>query len=314
MLFCSAAAYATDGADWERLAPGLEVTTLRDDDEPSPAELDRIEVVHFSADLYPGRTAAFIRAATQAPNVRWFHTFSAGTDHPVFRSFLERGVRLTTSAGSSAVPIAHSVMLHLLSMCRNVRAYDGQQREHRWQPLGNTDIEGRVVGVIGMGSIGTEVARLAGQFGMRVIGTRRSPTGDEPCEIWAPSRLPELLGIVDDLVLTAPLTDETRGMIGAAELASMRPGAHLVNVGRGELIDEPALVDALTSGHLGAACLDVFVTEPLPAGSPLWDLPNVTITPHAAAETRLTRRRADEAFTDNLGRYVRGEPLRNEVH
>ena len=312
-MLCSAAAYAAGGAAWTRLAPGLEVVTLADGDEPAPDDLERIEVAHFSADLYPGRTTAFLRAANRAHNVRWFHSFSAGTDHPVFRSFVERGVRLTTSAGSSAVPIAHSVLLHLLSMCRNVRAFDAAQREHRWQPLVNADLEGRVVGVIGMGSIGAQVARLAQQFGMRAIGTRRHPTGDEPCEIWSPDRLPELLAIVDDLVLAAPLTDETRRMIGARELAALRPGAHLVNVGRGELIDEPALVDALRRGHLGAACLDVFVTEPLPADSPLWDLPNVTITPHAAAGTPVTRRRADEAFTDNLGRYVRGETLRNEV-
>ena len=102
-------------------------------------------------------------------------------------------------------------------------------------------------------------------------------------------------------------------MIGTTKLAALRPGAHLVNVGRGELVDEPALVAALRSGHLGAACLDVFAVEPLPDDSPLWDMANVTVTPHAAGETRLTRRRADEAFTDNLGRYARGEPMRNEV-
>jgi phosphoglycerate dehydrogenase-like enzyme len=278
-----------------------------------PDELARVEVAHFSADLYPGRTRAFLEVATQAPNLRWFHTFSAGTDHPIFQSFVDRGVRLTTSAGSSATAIAHSVVMHLLAMCRNVRDYEADQRVHRWHPLDNLDVEGRLVGIIGMGSIGSEVARLVPHFGMRAIGTRRHPTGDEPCEIWSPQRLPELLAIVDDLVLCAPLNDETRHMIGEQQLALMRPGGHLVNVGRGELVDEPALVAALHDGHLGAACLDVFTTEPLPADSALWDMPNVTVTPHAAGETSLTRRRADEAFIDNLGRYARGEPLRNEV-
>jgi phosphoglycerate dehydrogenase-like enzyme len=276
-------------------------------------QLARLEVAHFSADLYPGRTRAYLEVASRAPNLRWFHTFSAGTDHPIFQSFVDRGVRLTTSAGSSATAIAHSVVLHLLSMCRNVRAYDADQRDHRWQPVDNIDLEGRLVGIIGMGSIGTEVARLVQHFGMRAIGTRRNPTGAEPCEIWSPQRLPELLALVDDLVLCAPLSDETRRMIGERELATMRPGGHLVNVGRGELVDEPALVAALRDGRLGAASLDVFTTEPLPAESPLWDMPNVTITPHAAGETHLTRRRADEAFIDNLVRYCRGEPLRNEV-
>ena len=316
MLLCSARAHASDGDAWRALAPGLDLVVLGDDTaaaDVDDAELARVEIAHFSADLYPGRTMPFIQAATRAPNLRWFSTFSAGTDHPVFHSFLDRGVRLTTSAGSSATPIAHSVVMHLLAMCRNARAYETQQREHRWQPHANLDVEGRTVGIIGMGSIGCEVARLAAAFGMRAIGTRRNPTGDEPCEIWSPERLPELLAIVDDLVLCAPLTDATRRMIGAAELAAIGRGGHLVNVGRGELIDEPALIAALADGHLGAAALDVFTTEPLPAESPLWGMTNVTITPHAAAETPLTRRRADEVFADNLGRYVRGEALRNEV-
>jgi glyoxylate/hydroxypyruvate reductase len=211
------------------------------------------------------------------------------------------------------VPIAHSVVMHLLAMCRNARAYEDDQRTHRWAPRDNVDVENRLVGVIGMGSIGSEVARLAQQFGMRTIGVRRAPTGAEPCAVWAPARLHELLEIVDDVVLAAPLTNETRRMIGTAELAALRPGAHLVNVGRGELIDEDALIDALESGRVGAACLDVFVTEPLPAASRLWDMPSVTITPHAAGETVLSRRRADEIFTENLRRYAAGEPLQNEV-
>jgi phosphoglycerate dehydrogenase-like enzyme len=289
------------------------VIELRGTETVAASDIERIEVVHFSADLYPARTASFLRVATEAPNVRWFHSFSAGVDHPVFQGFVDRGAKLTTSAGSSAIPIAHSVVMHLLSMCRHAREYEADQREHRWQPRDNVDVEGRIVGVLGMGSIGSEVARLAQAFGMRVIGTRRSPTGAEPCEVWHPSRLHELLAVVDDVVLAAPLTDETRGMLGAAQLATLRRGAHLVNVGRGELIDEVALTEALAGGHLGAACLDVFVTEPLPADSPLWDMPNVTITPHAAGETVLSRRRADALFTDNLGRYARGEALRNEV-
>ena len=169
------------------------------------------------------------------------------------------------------------------------------------------------MGIIGLGSIGTEVARLAEQFGMRVIGVRRTPNGDEPCETWPTSRLHELLPMVDVLVLTAPLTADTLGMIGARELALLPTGAHVVNVGRGQVIDEPALAAGLASGHLGGAALDVFVVEPLPTESPLWDLPNVIITPHSAGGTPLATVRAAEIFADNLGRYVRGEPLRNEV-
>jgi glyoxylate/hydroxypyruvate reductase A len=140
---------------------------------------------------------------------------------------------------------------------------------------------------------------------------RRTPTGDEPCTTWPISRLHELLPQVDDLVLTAPLTDETRGIVGAAELALLPRGAHVVNVGRGELLDEDALVAALQSGHLGGAALDVFVVEPLPADNPLWDLPNVIVTPHSAGTTDLSAQRAADIFADNLRRFSSGRPLRN---
>ncbi len=146
-----------------------------------------------------------------------------------------------------------------------------------------------------------------------MIGLRRSPCGDEPCETWPTSRLHELLPLVDDLVLTAPLTDETRNIIGATELALLPRGAHVINVGRGQLIDESALVEALQSGQIGGAALDVFVVEPLPSGNPLWDMPNVIVTPHSAGGTPLATQRAADVFAENLGRYLRAEPLINEV-
>jgi phosphoglycerate dehydrogenase-like enzyme len=313
VLFCSDHAFADDGERWAEVAPGLRTVQLRGDEPVAAAELAGVEIASFSADLFPGRTMTFLRAALAAPDLRWMHLFNVGVDSPIFGRFRDRGVRLTTSAGSSAAPIAHSVVMHLVAMCRHTRTYEADQRERRWQPLDVVDVEGRVVGVVGLGSIGAEVARISAAFGMQVIGTRRRPVGDEPCETWASSRLSQLLAIVDDLVLAAPLDDDTRGMIGAAELAMMKPGAHIVNIGRGELIDEPALIDALASGHIGAAALDVFVTEPLPAESPLWDMPNVIVTPHSAGTSRLSRRRAGDMFVENLGRYVRSEPLRNEV-
>jgi phosphoglycerate dehydrogenase-like enzyme len=169
------------------------------------------------------------------------------------------------------------------------------------------------MGIVGLGSIGAEVARLAQNLGMRVIGLRRTPSGDEPCETWETSRLHELLPLLDDLVLTAALTPDTTGLIGARELALLPEGAHIINVGRGQLIDEAAMTAALQAGRLGGAALDVFVVEPLPAESPLWDLPNVIITPHSAGGTPLAATRAADVFADNLGRYLRGEALRNEV-
>jgi phosphoglycerate dehydrogenase-like enzyme len=293
--------------------PDLQTVQLCGNERIATDEIASVEIASFSADLYPGRTGNFLRVAQEAPNLRWMHLFNVGVDSPVFGAFRQRGVRLTTSAGSSAAPIAHSVMMHLVAMCRNVRTYAADQRDRVWRPLDTIDVEGRVLGVIGLGNIGAEVARLGQAFGMRVIGTRRSPTGVEPCETWPSSRLDDLLAIVDDLVLATPLGDDTRNLIGARELAMLKPGAHIVNIGRGEVVDEPALIEALRSGQVGAAALDVFVTEPLPTDSPLWDMPNVTITPHAAGTSTLTRRRAADMFVDNLRRYVCDEPLRNEV-
>ena len=148
---------------------------------------------------------------------------------------------------------------------------------------------------------------------MRAIGVRRTVQGNEPCETWTFDRLHEVLAIADTVVLAVPLTDETRHLIDARMIEVMRPGVHLVNVGRGGLVDEPALIDALRSKRIGFAALDVTDMEPLPADSALWDLPNVIITPHSSGATRSTRRRATDVFVDNLARWTAGLPLVNEV-
>ncbi len=266
----------------------------------------------FSADLWTeGRGAPFMKVLLQAPNATWLHMFSAGLDNPVFAELAGRGMAVTHSAGSSAIPIAHSVIMHVIEMCRDARALAIAQTDHVWAERDVTDVEGRRMGIVGLGGIGGEVARLAAHFGIEVTGIRRTPMGTEPCPTWPTSRLHELLPLIDDLVLTAPLNAETRGIIGAHELSLLRPGAHLVNVGRGELVDEPALIEALRSGQVGAAALDVFQVEPLPTDNPLWDLPNVIVTPHSAGATTLAAQRAADVFADNLGRWVRGERLRN---
>ena len=271
-----------------------------------------MDLAVFSADLWTEhRGDSFMKVALQAPNLRWLHMFSAGLDHPVFRELTNRGITVTHSAGSSATPIAHTVIMQIIAMCREMRALSIAQSNHEWAEKDVVDVEGRRLGIVGLGSIGAEVARLAAHFGMHVIGVRRTPTGAEPCATWPTSRLHELLPQIDDLVLTAPLTAETRGIIGGRELALLPRGAHVVNVGRGELIDESALIAALRSGHVGAAALDVFVVEPLPAESELWDLPNVIITPHSSGATALSGDRAATIFADNLCRFVAGEPLRN---
>jgi phosphoglycerate dehydrogenase-like enzyme len=313
VLFCTDTFATARADDLRAAAPSLEVVALVGDEHVGDDDLGRITVAFFSADAYPERSASLMRACLEAPALRWLHTFSAGVDHPIFSSFTERGVRLTTSSGASATPIAQTVVMYLLALSRDLRAWTRDQAAHRWAPREWVDLEGLTLGVVGMGPIGLEVVRLADALGMQPIGMRRTVRGDEPCATWTFDRLPELAATVDALVLAVPLTPDTRGVVDADVLAAMRTGAWLVNVARGEVVDEAALVGAIRSGHLGGAALDVFATEPLPADSPLWDLPNVIVTPHASGSTASSGRRAEEIFLDNLARYVKGDPLRNEV-
>ena len=273
-----------------------------------------VEAVFFSGDCYPARAPEFMGVALGARGLRWLHTFSAGVDHPVFRGLLARGVCVTTSSGASAPAVAQMAILFLLALARGLPAHVAAQRQHRWVPEAGEDLEGKIAAVVGLGPIGLEVVRLAQALGMRVIGVRRRPAGDEPCETWPMTRLGELLARADYVVLALPLTPDTHHLLDADAIARMRPGARLVNVGRGELLDEAALAAALREGRLGGAGLDVFEAEPLVETSPLWELPGVIVTPHVAASTPAAHHHAAELFVENLGRWVRGEPLRNEVH
>jgi phosphoglycerate dehydrogenase-like enzyme len=299
------------GAAIERAAPGVPRIVLGPGGPSGDAA--RIELAFFSGDVFPERSRDFVLALAKAERLRWLHTFSAGVDHPWFQRLRANGVRLTTSSGANAAPIAQTVLLYLLALTRGLPAWADAQRRRAWEPHAVTDLAELTLGVVGLGPIGLEVARLGRAFGMETIGLRRTPMGDEPCETWPLARLPELLPRVDALVLALPLAPETRRIVGAPELARMKPGALLVNVGRGELVDEAALVAVLASGHLGGAGLDVFEVEPLPPESALWSMPNVIVTPHSSGTSGAGHERACALFVENLGRYLRGEPLRNEV-
>jgi D-2-hydroxyacid dehydrogenase (NADP+) len=305
VLWCSASVWAEFAEAWLAIDPDLQVVLHDPGVRVPPNDVERITIGFFSGDLYPDHSASFMKVALGAPRLEWLHLYIAGTDHPVFGMFLDRGVQLTASNGAAAIPIAHTVLMQLLAMTRDAPRWFREQRATQWNVRQVADMEGRTVVVVGMGNIGCEVARLALSFGMRVIGLRRRPTGDEPCPTWPSERIDEALAVADDVVLCAPLTDDTRGLLDARRLQLLPPGAHVVNVGRGELIDEPALIDALRSGHLGFAALDVFSTEPLPADSPLWTMPNVIVTPHSAGATAAGHRRAAQRFTELLrGRFA----------
>lgn len=310
-LFCSDTFWDDHGDDVVAIDPTIDVVRLIDDEHVTPADLDRITIAFFSGDTWPQRSKSFLGACTRAPNLEWLQSFSAGTDHPVFGAIRNRGVTVTNSAGSSAPSIAQTVMLYLLALSRDLPRLARAQSERRWSPGPSRDLHGLRLGIVGLGGIGTEIARLAEPFGMEVIGLRRTVRGDEPCETWPHEQLDELLRWADAIVVAAPLTAETSGMFDADAFAAMRRGAWFVNVGRGEIVDETALADALSTGHLGGAGLDVFATEPLPSTSHLWDLPNVILTPHSSGNTDRSRERAVQQFLENLRLHSNGDQLRN---
>jgi D-2-hydroxyacid dehydrogenase (NADP+) len=292
-------------------APGRPLAVLRG--ESLDGDAAAVEVAFFSGDLFPSGALPLARALHQAHGLRWLHTFAAGVDHPFFQRLLARGVRVTTSSGAAAVPIAHTVMLYLLALSRDLPGWGRDQAARRWNPRDVEDLQGRRLAVLGLGPIGLEVARLAQAFRMDVVGVRRTPRGDEPCETWPLARLDALLPGVEWLVLALPLAAETRHLLDARRLALLPRGARVINVGRGALVDEAALAAALESGHVAGAGLDVFEVEPLPPESPLWEHPRVVVTPHASGTNPGNHVRAAEAFVDNLVRFARGEPLRNEA-
>ncbi len=313
VLFCTDALAERRGAEFSAIVPGLTIVPLVGDAQIDDHDLSRINLACFSADAFPEHAPRFMQVCLQSPRLRWFHTFSAGVDHPVFGAFTERGVILTTSSGASASPIAQTVMMYLLALTRGLHAWFHAQSAHRWEPHRIGELEGRSIGVVGMGPIGLEIIRLAEVFGMRPIGMRRQVRGDESCETWPLGRFAELASTVDVLVIAIPLSDTTRGLVDRTIIESMRPGALFVNIARGEIVDEDALSDALRAGHLGGAALDVFATEPLPADSPLWDLPNTIVTPHSSGASDLADERSIDVFADNLRRLSTGRPLRNVV-
>ncbi len=302
-----------DGVDIEFLVLPSDPEGRIDD-----ASAARAEAAYFSGDVCPGHSKEFFSATRKAPNLRWLHVFNAGVDHPVFASVLERGVRLTTSSGSTAEPIAQTAIAGMLCLARNFPRWLAGQRSHKWDqmrpPEFPRDLRGQVMVVIGMGMIGTEIARLARVLGLRVIGVRRSAAKTPHVdELRTPAELDAVLARCDWLVIACPLTPETRNMVDAALLAKLPDGARVMNIGRGEIVDEPALIAALESGRLGGAYLDVFAQEPLPADSPLWTLPNVLVTPHNSAASAGNDARVNAIFLDNLTRWQRQQPLVNEV-
>jgi phosphoglycerate dehydrogenase-like enzyme len=280
--------------------------------------LDRAEVLFG----IPDDTAEGLAAAvTGLPRLRWIHATSAGAGEQVRKAALPaealKRVAITTSSGVHAVPLAEYAILGLLAVAKELPRFVEEQRAKAWpevrRPL--RELDGQTLFLVGLGDIGRETARLGKALGMRTVGFRRTqgPPPEWVDEVHGPERLAELAGRADAMVVSLPLTDQTAGLIDRATIDRLPASCIFVNVGRGGVVDEPALIDALRERRIAGAVLDVFATEPLAEDSPLWTLPNVLVTPHAAALSARENERIVELFVDNLRRYLDGRPLRNVV-
>jgi phosphoglycerate dehydrogenase-like enzyme len=289
----------------------------------APADQRRWEALVAAAEVLfgiPGDTPdGLADAVGRAPGLRWVQATAAGAGQQVRAAGLSaddvRRVAITTASGVHAGPLAEFVLLGLLAFAKDLPRLEADKAARRWTHRPVRELRGATLVVVGLGEIGRAVARLAAELGMRVIGVSRGgdARGHPVAAMHTPDRLHLALAGADALVVTLPLTDATRGMVDRAALASLAEGAIVINVGRGAVLDEDALVELLRSGHLAGAALDVFATEPLPPESPLWELGNVLITPHTAALSVHENERIVELFADNLRRYLAGEPLRNRV-
>lgn len=281
---------SAEGARWAQLREQADISF--DFDWDSPAEMPRL-----------------------CPRLRWVQGTSAGIGGFLDRTGLVRSdLVFTTAAGVHGTPLAEFALLGLLHFAKGMPTLARWQRQQHWERHTSGVLAGTTTVVVGLGGIGREVSRLLAAAGLKVHGCGRPAHSYHVPGVSSytdTTRLHEVLPEARALILACPLTDQTAGLIGASELAALPAGAVVVNLSRGAIIDEPALVSALTNGHLAGACLDVFATEPLPLSSPLWAMDNVIVSPHSAATVAAENRLLVDLFTDNLRRWLADEPLRN---
>lgn len=308
-----------------RAAAGLRIVNAATTDDTLAAMPD---ATAFYGKITPGLLAA-------APRLKWVQTPTASLEHYVFPELVEHPCVLTNMRGLFSDVIADHVMGYVLCFCRNLHLYVRRQIERRWDPIGgeadrttaaigpsyvcgfdrtHRHVADQTLGVVGVGAIGAEVCRRAAAFGMRVLGVDPHPcTIDGVVEVRPMDSLDDLLATSDFTVIAAPHTPETARLFDAARIAKMKPGSFLINIGRGAIVDLAALTDALRSGHLGGAALDVFETEPLPPDHPLWGMENAILTPHVAAASPRIAERHLATLVENVRRFAAGEALLNVV-
>ena len=275
-------------------------------------------LLYFPNDRVIGAFGANVIAKLlhEAPTLRWLQSHGVGVDGLLNEEIVNSDLILCNGASLHTVPMAETTMALILAATKRLPEHAVDQHGRRWRRLAKRELRGSTVGIVGMGRIGEEVGRLCAAFGARVLGLRRSPPAGPPPgveRVFGSDGLDQLLKESDYVILTLALNSTSHGLIGRRELGLMKPTAVLVNVARGDVVDEAALIDSLRERPDAYACLDTFQTEPLSTDSPLYDLPNVFITPHNSASSPHMEERVIELFLDNLGRLARNEPLLNVV-
>jgi phosphoglycerate dehydrogenase-like enzyme len=294
----------------ERLPPGVEAVVGGTAAEVRAAA-EEAEAVYYCS----GGQGLLRELWPSLGRLRWLHSRPAGVDRLLFPELVDSAVTLTNSRGVFSRALAEWVLAAVLFFAKDLARLRRSQAERRWDPFAPELLQGRTAALLGLGDIGRTCARLLRAAGMRTLGLRRTAAAGDPDvdELLPPGRLLELMARADVLVVSLPLTPETRGRVGAAEIAALRRQAVLINVGRGAVVDEGALVRALRAGALRGAALDVFEQEPLPAGHPFYELGSVLLSPHSADQVAGWKEQANAVFLDNLERWRAGRPLVNVV-
>lgn len=294
------------GSDAQQAAPALEWALMEADGTWSKPP-DDCDLIALAGDAY---NQAFMAQTAALPAPRWAHSEDAGTDGPFYDAMREKGAILTHSPGANAPEVAEFAMALVLWSAKRLGPFQAQAHARQWRMLELESLSDKTVLVAGLGNIGSKVAHFAKAFGMHVLGIRGSSTPVPSVdELGTLDALGEMLPRADFVILALPHRQETTNVIDAAALGAMKSSATLINVGRGALIDIPALKHALSQRQIAQACLDVLPREPWPADDDLWSMEHAFITPHNAASSPLYAPRVAAVWIENLGRYVRGEAM-----
>jgi phosphoglycerate dehydrogenase-like enzyme len=320
LALLTAVAHRSFGAHLDR--PGVTWLVMNEDgslcdERGTPIALEEAhpDIAWGTSDLFRegAPLVAFFSLMLKSSGLAWFQSPGAGYDDPVFSAMVTNGVRVT-NAHVNSLPIAEFVMRAVLEEFQDAAQWRDLALDRRWRIHDWREVSGSTWVIVGLGGIGTGVALRARAFGAQVIGCRRHPSPTDPTDrTITPDQLEQVIGLADVLVLAAPATPETTNLVNADFLAQMKRGSLLVNVARGTLVDDDALIESLDSGHLSAAILDVFRTEPLPEDHPFWSHPSIRVTPHNAAGGVGRFARQADLFKENLDRYLEGRPLLHEV-